>query len=129
MKRVLIVDDEATVIRVLRRALENAGYAVEPARNGLEALEKIRAQAPDVLVTDIEMPKMNGQELCQTLHREQTHRSFPIFVVTSLTAIEHRKWSREIPNLFFLEKPVSIRRLTARLDEYFQDRAKAAGHG
>ena len=129
MRRIVIVDDEATVIRILRRALEQAGYSVESARNGLEALEAIARQDPDVLVTDIEMPRMTGQQMCQALHKQRPDRSFPIFVVTSLTAIEHRAWSAEIPNLFFLEKPVSIRRLTARLEEYFQNETEAQQHG
>jgi chemosensory pili system protein ChpA (sensor histidine kinase/response regulator) len=129
MRRIIIVDDEATVIRILRRALEQAGYQVETARNGLEALEAIARQDPDVLVTDIEMPRMTGQELCQALHQQRPDRQFPIFVVTSLTAIEHRDWSEQIPNLYFLEKPVSIRRLTARLKEYFEQPVEATQHG
>ncbi len=129
MKRILIVDDEATVIRILRRALDHAGYAVETARNGMEALEKIRLQPPDVLVTDIEMPKMTGEELCQAIHEQLADRDFPIFVATSLTALEHRHWSGQIPNLVFLEKPVSIRRLTAKLDEYFSAPSEVARHG
>lgn len=128
MKRILIVDDESTVIRVMQRALERAGYEVDPARNGLEALEKIGQQVPDVLVTDIEMPRMNGRELCQAIHEQHTDREFPIFVVTSLTAIEHRNWSQQIPNLFFLEKPISIRQLTARLDQYFQQQTAAVSN-
>jgi CheY-like chemotaxis protein len=129
MRRIVIVDDEATVIRILRRALEQAGYAVETARNGLEALEAVARQDPDVLVTDIEMPRMTGQQLCQALHERRPDRTFPIFVVTSLTAIEHRAWSQEIPNLLFLEKPVSIRRLTAKIEEYFENQAKAPRYG
>ena len=129
MKQLLIVDDEATVIRVLRRSLEKAGYRVATARNGLEALEKLAAGAPDAMITDIEMPKMTGQQLCQTIHERLPDREFPIFVVTSLTAVEHRDWSRVIPNLFFLEKPVSIRRLTAKLEEYFSQELPVVKHG
>ena len=129
MRTILIVDDEATVIRVLRRSLEKSGYEVLTARNGLEALEHLAKVTPDVMVTDIEMPKMTGQQLCQTIHERFSDRSFPIFVVTSLTAIEHRDWSRAIPNLFFLEKPVSIRRLSAKLEEFFAEEAEAVKHG
>ena len=129
MKRILIADDEATVIRVMQRALRRAGYDVETARNGLEALEAIEQRPPDVLVTDIEMPRMDGRELCQTIAQRYPQRAFPIFVVTSLTAIEHRQWSQQISNLNFLEKPVSIRQLTARLDEYFAAQPAAVKHG
>ena len=120
MKHILIVDDEATVLRVLRLSLEKGGYKVSKANNGEEALEIVRQQVPDVVITDIEMPKMDGEALCKALEAEFPQRSFPIFVVTSLTAIEHRRWSSAIRNLHFLEKPISARRLLGRLAEYFQ---------
>lgn len=118
-KRVLIVDDEAVVIRVLRLALERAGYEVTSRSDGQAALERIMEQAPDVLITDIEMPRMTGEELCKALHERFPDRGFPIFVATSVTAMEHRVWSSEIPKLLFLEKPVSARKLLAALEEYF----------
>lgn len=111
MKQILIVDDEALVIRVLKLALERAGFDVVARRNGAEAYERILESEPDVLITDIEMPRMTGQELCQKIHENLPNRSFPIFVATSVTAIEHRVWSDAIPNLRFLEKPVSAGRL------------------
>ena len=80
MKQILLVDDEAVVRRVLRVALEKAGFAVETASNGEEALTSLRERSPDVLITDIEMPRMDGRTLCETLHAEQPERSFPVFV-------------------------------------------------
>ena len=119
-RRVLLVDDEAMVRRVLRLQLEKAGYAVDTAANGAEALERIRDARPDALITDIEMPKMSGEELCQALQAECPDRTFPIFVATSLTGLRHREWSQTIDNLHFLEKPLSARRLLSALGEYFQ---------
>lgn len=115
MKQILLVDDEAMVRRVLRVALEKAGFAVETAANGEEALTSLRERSPDVLITDIEMPRMDGRTLCETLHAEQPERSFPVFVLTSLTGREHRAWSAEIENLHFLEKPISVRKLLSKL--------------
>jgi CheY-like chemotaxis protein len=119
MKYILVVDDEPTVIRVLRLALEKGGYEVNKANNGEEALERIRERVPDAVITDIEMPKMDGEGLCRSIEEEMPGRAFPLFVVTSLTAMEHRRWSDTISNLYFLEKPISARRLLARLEEYF----------
>ena len=101
----------------MRVALAKAGYKVSVADNGESALAAIREHAPDVLITDIEMPRMDGRALCAAIKKEFPYRAFPIFVVTSLTAREHREWSEQIPNLHFLEKPVSIRQLTSRLTE------------
>ena len=119
MKRILIVDDEPHAIRILRQALERNGYEVEGASNGLLALEKIRAQMPDVLITDIQMPRMSGKELCQQIQEQMPQREFLIFIVTSRTDLEHREWSGSINNMMFLEKPVSVRQLIKMLEEYF----------
>ena len=116
MKRLLVVDDDPIVIRVLRLALDKHGYSVRTCTNGLDALEEVGNDPPDAIITDIEMPIMTGEELCIEIQRLLPKRQFPIFVATSLTAIEHRRWSRSIPNLHFLEKPVSARRLIAKLD-------------
>jgi len=119
MKTVLIVDDEPVVRRVLKLALEQARYEVFCASNGEEALALVRDSQPDVLITDIEMPRMSGETLCKKLCGELPERKFPIFVVTSVTAIEHREWSRDLPNVMFLEKPISARKLLASLKDYF----------
>ncbi len=119
-RRVLIVDDEAPVIRILGRALKNAGYEVEECYNGAEAFERIIERQPDVLVTDIEMPRMTGKELCMKIDEELPDRNFPIIVQTSVTAREHREWSSAINDLAFLEKPLSARRLLSAIDAYFE---------
>jgi CheY-like chemotaxis protein len=125
-KSILLVDDEPLVLRVMRVAFEKAGYDVETCRNGHEALMQIRQRQPDVLVTDIEMPRMTGRELCEQLELEFPQRSFPIFVSTSLTSLDHRDWSGKITDLHFMEKPISVRTLLSKLSEYF-DTSTAAG--
>ncbi len=121
MKRILIVDDEAHMSRVLKLYLQRAGYAVETAQNGQIGLDSISKSVPDAVVTDIQMPVMTGKELCLALEDQLPERTFPIFVMTSMTDREHRDWTGEIQNLKFLEKPLSMRALTKQLDEYFSD--------
>lgn len=119
MKRILLVDDEPHVIRILKLSLIKAGYEVTEAANGLQAANKISQEPPDILITDIDMPRMNGKELC--IHIEETlpERYFMIFVLTARADNEHRIWTSNIHNLEFLEKPVSIRKLITRLHEHF----------
>ena len=117
MNRVLLADDEAHVIRVLKQALVRAGYQVESANNGLSALEQIKNDPPDILITDIQMPKMSGDQLCQEIARSMPDRRFDIIVMTSRTEREHREWAAKIDRLTFLEKPISIRRLLSELEQ------------
>lgn len=128
MNRILLTDDEPHVVRVLQQSLQRAGYQVDTAPNGAVALEKIVDNPPDVLVTDIQMPRMDGETLCRRIQSEMPERQFLIFVLTSRTEIEHRDWSRQIDNLQFLEKPVSIRRLITTLDRYFEGRKSNVGY-
>lgn len=119
MKRILIVDDEPHMTRVLKLHLERGGYHVTICPNGMEALGVIRKAHPDAMITDIQMPVMTGKELCQTLNAEMPERQFPIFVMTSMTDREHREWIAQIERLELLEKPLSMRILTQKLDKHF----------
>lgn len=119
MKHILLVDDEPHVIRIMRLALEKAGYRVGQAANGLQALDYLKDNSPDVVITDIDMPRMNGRELCEEIVKTMPHRLFRIFVLTSRAEHEHREWSAAIDNVGFMEKPVSIRRLLSTLDSHF----------
>lgn len=118
MKRILVADDEAHVALVLRLHLERAGYSVETVPNGKAAFDSVSKFAPDAMITDIQMPLMNGRELCQAIERTLPARAFPILVMTSRTNREEREWSAAIRLLEFLEKPVSIRAVVARLAKH-----------
>ncbi len=119
MRTILVVDDERHVARVLSVALERAGYAVETARNGEEAVYKLVELNPDALLTDIMMPRMNGRELVALVRNHFPQRQLPIVVMTSSLELEHRDWVKDYSNLHFVEKPVSPRRVIQILGEYF----------
>lgn len=127
MKRILIVDDQALVLRVVKLGLEGGGYEVDTASNGLECLDKLRESLPDFLVTDIDMPQMTGKELCLAIEQQFPDRTFPIVVLTSRTEMEHREWTGDIENLSFMEKPVSIRRLLSQIGKSLADDGQLAG--
>lgn len=120
MKQILIADDEPHVIRVMKMALQRAGYKVDSAPNGEAAYEWLTKNQPDVLITDIQMPRMTGEQLCKKISETMPGREFLIFVLTSRTEIEHREWTSSLDNVMFLEKPVSTRKLVQQLDEYFK---------
>ena len=118
MKKIFVIDDDPIVLRMIRMGLELAGFEVESATDGSEFLRRLINEAPDMLVTDIEMPLMGGKELCLAIEKKFPDRQFPIVVLTSQTALDHRVWTREITNLRFMEKPVSVRQLVAHANEH-----------
>ena len=116
MKQILIVDDEATARRILGRTLTRAGFEVREANNGRQAWEELQSHLPDAVITDIDMPQMSGEELCKHIARHLPERKFPIFIVTSKTAVEHREWSAQLRDVIFIEKPFSLRQMIDRLN-------------
>ncbi len=119
MKKILLVDDEPHVIHVLKLFLNKNGYTVITANNGEQALKLVANENPDVLITDIQMPRMSGQELCDTLEKESPNPHRRIIVMTSRTDRELRVWAENFSRLEFLEKPLSPRRLVTLLRSYF----------
>ena len=111
MTTILIADDEAHVIRVLKVTLEREGYTVHTAHNGEAALARIHEQQPDLLISDIQMPRLSGEQLCARIAVEFPARRFPIVIMTSMTFVNEAHWSRDYSNLVLLEKPISMHRL------------------
>ncbi len=83
MPTILIVDDSQTVREMVSEQLRRAGFAVVEAVDGEEAIAKIQESLPDLVVTDIVMPKKNGYELCRWLKSEQQTRNIPVIMCTS----------------------------------------------
>jgi len=118
-KTILLVDDEPHVLRILRLALEKENYRVLTAHNGEAALEILEEFSPDIVISDLDMPRMNGRELCRQIDEKFTKRNFLIIILTSRAERDHRVWASQIPNLEFLEKPISVRNLKLMLENYF----------
>lgn len=112
-----LVDDEPLVTRVLKRSLNKRGFDVTAFHDGHDLLDAVANQAPEVLITDIEMPLMSGRELCETINAQYPDRSWPIFIVTSAPDLVHREWSSALPDVHFVEKPVSIQQLCLALEQ------------
>ena len=118
MENILIAEDEPHIARLLKLALEKEGYNISTVNNGVQALEEIRRSQPDLLITDIAMPRMDGERLCKTISTNYPNRLFPVVVLSSKTEIEHREWSQKMKDTTFIEKPVSIKKLIKLIKEY-----------
>ena len=83
MPRILVVDDEPHIVRLIQVNLERQGYQVETANNGAQALEKIRQSRPDLLVSDVMMPEMDGFELLANVRRDPVLMDLPVIMLTA----------------------------------------------
>ena len=82
-KRILVADDAPFLLAVIKDILECGGYEVIAASDGLEALTKARAERPDAIVLDVEMPKMQGYHVCRMLKFDERYKHIPIIILTS----------------------------------------------
>ncbi len=112
---VLVVDDEEHTRSLLRDPLEARGYEIAEAENGLEALEKIAARSPDVILLDLMMPRMDGFEVCRQLKKDLKTAHIPILIVTALSDRKERLMGIEAGANDFLNKPIDIQDVILRV--------------
>lgn len=122
---VLIVDDSLSVRRSLEQLVGDAGFRVTTARDGLEALERVSVQRPDLLIVDLEMPRMNGLELASFVRKADATRAVPIIMITSRTTERHRELARAAGVDVTLGKPYSEDGLLGLIADLLQ-RGRAA---
>src|SRR2546422_1819907 len=113
--KILIVDDEPFNVDYLEQELEDLGYETVSAANGQEALEKVSAEAPDLILLDVMMPIMDGFTVCRILKENEETRLIPIVIMTALNAVEDRIKGIEAGADDFLTKPVNEQELLARI--------------
>ncbi len=113
--RILIVDDDPSHVDLLEQKLELLGYETMNAANGQEALQKVAADAPDLILLDLMMPVMDGFTVCRTLKENEETWLIPILVMTALASVEDRIKGIEAGADDFLTKPVNDRELKARI--------------
>jgi chemosensory pili system protein ChpA (sensor histidine kinase/response regulator) len=120
---VMVVDDSLTVRRVTSRLLEREGYLVVTAKDGIDALERVREALPAVMLVDIEMPRMDGFDLARNLAGDPRTQAIPIIIISSRSAGKHREQATSLGIKHFLGKPYPEAELLQLVAEYV---AKAA---
>jgi chemosensory pili system protein ChpA (sensor histidine kinase/response regulator) len=123
---VMVVDDSLTVRKVTGRLLERQGYLVVTARDGVEAMEKLQGLVPDVMLVDIEMPRMDGFDLTRNVRADPRLARVPVIMITSRTADKHQNYAKEIGVSHFLGKPYQEDDLLAKISGFLRDRRAAA---
>lgn len=118
--RILVVDDEERNRRLLRHLLENKGYLVREAGDGEEALARVAEEAPDVVLLDVMMPKLDGFEVCRRLKGDECTSRIPVLLVTMLSERQDRLTGIAAGATDFLSKPVDMDEVLLRVENALQ---------
>ncbi|MES2318550.1 MAG: Hpt domain-containing protein [Pseudomonadota bacterium] len=102
---VMVVDDSLTVRKVTQRLLEREGYQVMLAKDGVDALEHLQETVPDLMLVDIEMPRMDGFDLTRNIRGNESTAAVPIIMITSRTADKHRNYALDLGVNAYFGKP------------------------
>ena len=115
-ERILVVDDNVQNVELLQEILHANGYTVTIAYDGVDALEKVGKEKPDLLLLDIMMPKMDGYQVCEALRNDEETKGIPIIFVTAKTEV--KDWTHAIFNMganSYITKPINAKKLTEKV--------------
>jgi chemosensory pili system protein ChpA (sensor histidine kinase/response regulator) len=125
---VMVVDDSITMRKVTSRVLERHEYEVSTAKDGVDALEKLHERVPDLMLLDIEMPRMDGYELATHMKADPRLREVPIIMITSRSGDKHRQRAFDIGVDRYLGKPYQEAELLVQIGEVLEQRAVESVH-
>lgn len=117
-KKVLVIDDNKDTVRIIRDALEGAGFSVRAGYDGLEALELVRKELPDLLILDLMMPKMSGYEVCEQLRKNPKTKDLIVLMLTARSDIEAKVQGIEGGANDYLVKPIEPREVVSRVRRF-----------
>ena len=118
-KKILIIDDEPYIRRVIEFKLKQRGYQVITATNGEQGLNCFKKYKPHVVITDINMPKMDGKVFCELTNEFKKKRPFLTIIVTCSVPLDGLQWIDKMQETRFFEKPFSPSKLLNCIDQYF----------
>jgi len=116
-KKILAVDDEIEALMIVKRVLEANGYEVTTALDGEEALEKIKSAAPDAVILDVMLPRLNGEEVCKSIRGDPALCKLPVIMLTGKTTDTDRIVGRVIGADVYISKPFNLEDLISAVRE------------
>jgi two-component system chemotaxis response regulator CheY len=111
VKTILAVDDSKTILSMVTQTLERAGYATLQAEDGIQGLEVLEGGAPDLVITDINMPRLDGFGLIERIRRSERYRAIPILVLTTESDPQKRERARKAGATGWIVKPFDAAKL------------------
>ena len=116
MKKVLVVDDDSILRTVLKHTLEQQGYQVKAVSSGKEALAVFERDVPDIVVSDVSMPEMDGFEFCRQLRSQPSGQLVPFIFLSAKTDLDHRVEGHSSGADDYLTKPFEMKELVAKME-------------
>lgn len=116
MKNILLVDDSFTARKIIGFMLKERGYKIIEANNGIDALEKMARFPIDLVITDLNMPKMDGLELVSSLKNDLTFKDIPIIIISLESENQERDRGMKLGASAYFKKPVSKSELIKKID-------------
>jgi chemosensory pili system protein ChpA (sensor histidine kinase/response regulator) len=120
LPRVLVVDDSLSARRSVSRFMQDLGYQVDSALDGIEAVERIEEAVPDIVLADLEMPRMNGLELAAHIRSRAELQHLPVIMITSRSTEKHRQQAQKAGVSTYLTKPYQEQELADLVQDYLR---------
>lgn len=118
-KKILIIEDEPTLVKALRVVFRNANFEMETSSDGVEALEKITKFTPDLILLDILMPRMNGFEFLEKLNQREEFKHIPVLIYSNYVTEEYKKRGLYLGALEYIGKTdITLSELIAIIKKY-----------
>lgn len=114
--KLMVVEDEEAIRELVVQTLQSAGHEVITAVDGLDALDVLAHTAPDAILLDINMPRMNGLELLGRLAKDRARREIPVIMLTALSSSDDIRKAIQLGARDYIGKPFQVRQLLRRID-------------
>ncbi|MBI4396572.1 MAG: response regulator [Elusimicrobia bacterium] len=119
-KRILVVDDEATIVHLLEVVLQGEGYQIEKAYNGVEALKKIQRDIPDLIILDVNMPELSGWDVLAAVRAGSASRNLPVLMCTNRDLVSDVEQAETLGATGYITKPFEIDRMIRKVKQILE---------
>lgn len=120
-KKILIADDNENIRDALTYLLEDEGYELQLAKDGADALRKVRERKPDILFLDIMMPEINGYDVCRTIKNDPDLKNIYVIMLTARGQVAEQERGKEVGADEYIVKPFSPMEILAKVKKHFQN--------
>jgi len=120
-KRILLIEDEDDMVAAITFRLEDAGYTIITASDGMEGLDKARSENPDLIILYLMLPRMNGYKVCAALKADEKYKKIPILVLSAKAQEADRKMSKDAGADIYMSKPFEAQDLMTNIKNLIKE--------